>query len=99
MQEQLSCCVERDKVAWTIDHPPNETSSDKHKNGLITMIKMDRAKWLNIWPKSGINRKVFLRNARPRMEIEDKMTSGLMHCKVYENWLGYCTGLITHADV
>ena len=78
-------CVERDKVAWTIDHPLNETSSDKHKNALITMIKMDQAKWLNIWPKSGINRKVFLRNARPRMEIEDKMTSGLMHCKVYEN--------------
>ena len=67
-------------MAWTIDHPQNETSSDKHKNTLITMIKMDRAKWLNIWPKSNINRKVFLRNARLRMEIEDEMASGLMHC-------------------
>ena len=54
MQEQLSCCAERDKVAWTIDHPPNETSSDKHKNGLITMIKMDWAKWLNIWQKMAL---------------------------------------------
>ena len=75
MQVQLPVVWQRDKVVRTIDHPLNETSSDKHKNALITMIKMDRAKWPDIWSKWGINRKVSLKNVVLEMDIENENTS------------------------